>query len=118
MIPKRRKPAKMGLRQAPQIRSASHLAWVRGHECSISGKAGHICFGKIQAMHARIGTDGGMGVKPGDNWTLPGCADAHQEQHAIGEQSFEAKYGISMRAIAEQLWLRSPHGIKYRAGLA
>lgn len=115
MIPKRRKPAKMGLREAPQIRSEAHKQWVRGHECAIAGRNGHACGGKIEAAHVRTGTDGGMGVKPGDNWTIPLCGMAHiPDQHQHGERAFELKYGIDMKALAAELWLRSPHGVRYR----
>ena len=48
-------------------------------------------------------------MKPGDEWTIPLCSEAHREQHQIGEAAFEAKYRISMRQIAETLWARSPH---------
>lgn len=115
MILKRRKPQKMGLREAPQIRSEKHKQWVRGHECAIAGRNGHVCSGKIEAAHVRTGTDGGLNVKPGDNWTIPLCGEAHiRTQHRLGERLFEVTYGINMKAIAEQLWKASPHGKKYR----
>lgn len=102
----------MGLREETQIRCPSHLAWVRGHECC--AETG-LCFGKIEAAHVRTGTDGGMGVKPGDNWTIPLCAGHHRIQHDLGETSFESQYLINMKTIAEGLWLKSPHGKKWRA---
>lgn len=109
ILPKRRKPQALGIRQSPQVRCAGHLTWVRGHECAIAGRAGHVCTGKIEAAHVRLGTDGGMAVKPGDNWAIPLCAGAHAEQHNIGEASFSARYGIDMKATAAALWRRSQH---------
>lgn len=53
-------------------------------------------------------------MKPGDEWTIPGCSGAHRYQHQIGEPAFERAYGIDMKAIAEMLWGISPHGKKYR----
>lgn len=106
--PKRRKPAKLGMRQPPQIRCAAHLQWIRGHVCAVDIGCG-FCFGKTEAAHTRVGTDGGLAVKPGDNWTIPLCHHHHAEQHSIGEPAFEKKYGIDMKKIAEALWSKSPH---------
>lgn len=106
MIPRRRKPMKTGLRERPQLRSPQHLRFIKSHECSITGK--HDCEGRVEACHVRTGTDGGTGVKPSDNFTVPLCSKAHAEQHNIGEPSFEHRYGISMKLIAATLWLRSP----------
>lgn len=110
---KRRKPEPMNVREAPQIRCPSHLAWVRGFQCSVIDKrSAHECFGKIEAAHVRTGTDGGMGVKPSDCFVIPLCSAAHREQHQVGEAEFERIYGISMRRIADQLWRKSPHRFK------
>lgn len=110
MIPKRRKPERMGVRASAQLRSPSHLRWVRGHFCAIAGKNGHICEGRIEAAHVRTGTDGGMGVKPSDNWSIPLCSAAHIPiQHQVGEAEFERRYGLNMKQIAQALWAKSPH---------
>ncbi len=114
-FPKRRKRQRANIRPPERVRCKGHLQWVRGHECSIAGKKGHICSRRIQAAHVRTGTDGGMAIKPGDNWSLPMCLEAHDLQHAIGEAAFERKFGISMKLIAAFLWRRSPHRRKYEA---
>lgn len=115
ILPKRLKHKKRDTGRGP-IRSDSHLRWIRGFECSIAGKRGHACQGKIQAAHVRTGTDGGGSSKPGDNWTIPLCAEAHAIQHSpkMGEPRFEAHYGIDMKAIASGLAARSPHLAKLR----
>lgn len=41
-----------------------------------------------EVSHIRKGTNGGMGLKPGDNYTVPQCRNCHMELHRIGEQSF------------------------------
>lgn len=115
---RRRPKVKMGVRQSTVIRCQSHLAWVRGCECALTGKhtlkgVVHQCSGGIEAAHVRRGTDGGTGMKPGDNWTLPLCQDAHARQHEMGENWFEMCWGIDMKAVAAQLWQRSPHRRKY-----
>lgn len=102
---KRRKPERLGIREVPQIRSRAHLQWVRGHVCAIDSDQ---CEGKVEAAHVRIGTDGGMGVKPSDTYAIPLCHFHHDQQHRLGERSFEAQHKISMLRIAEDLVRRSP----------
>ena len=115
-IPKRRRQARMAHKDETVIRCPSHLAWVRGHECSIAGREHHMCsWPPVEAAHVRTGTDGSMAKKPSDCWAIPLCSDGHARQHKIGETSFEAQYKINMKAIAAELWRTSPHGIKYRA---
>jgi len=109
---KRRKPEPMGVRESGVIRCPAHLQFVRGFVCSIYGK--HECDGKSEAAHVRTGTDGGTGMKPGDNWAIPLCGGAHREQHQIGEPAFERRYGIDMKAIARRLWGLSKAGARYR----
>jgi hypothetical protein len=113
LLPKRRKRERFGTREEPQIRCVSHLAWVRGHACSVGGASGQGCGGRIEAAHVRSGTDGGLGVKPSDTYTIPLCSDHHAEQHRIGEASFEKRHGINMRAIADGLSRISPHRKKW-----
>ena len=107
---RRRKPSKMGIRQAPQIRCAAHLQWVRGHECAVQNND---CLGKVEAAHVRSGTDGGKGVKPSDIFTIPLCNFHHRQQHNVGEKQFEFRHKIAMIEIAEDLARRSPHRAKW-----
>jgi hypothetical protein len=58
--------------------------------------------------HVRRGTDGGTGLKPSDCWVVPLCHAHHMEQHMMGEQSFEGRYGLSMRDEAMATWAMSP----------
>ena len=116
----------MGVRQRPQLRSLQHLRFVRSHECAIRGMCrlgkniisaeDHVCHGPIQAAHIRMGTDGGMGVKPSDNFTIPLCVEAHVEQGQIGEGAFEKRYGIDTHKIAADLWKRSPARVRMERG--
>ena len=112
-----RKRPRMGVRKPPQLRSLQHLRFVRGRVCAVINYWGslgiqHRCSGPIQAAHIRSNTDGGMGVKPSDKFTIPLCAAAHAEQHSIGEDAFEKRYGINSHKIAAELWNRSPARIK------
>ena len=112
---KRRKRAKMGVRQETRARSTAHLQWVRGHECAIP-EATHWfkSRGRIEAHHVRVAGDGTTGKKPGDDKTVPLCGVHHEEGHRIGWKSFEARYKVDLTALAAEFWKRSPHGIKWR----
>jgi hypothetical protein len=108
LIPRRRKREPLGLKEATVIRCASHLTWLRGCTCAIEKRGG-----KIEAAHVRTGTDGGIGLKPSDTYAIPLCAEAHREQHQIGEPAFERRYGIDMRELAESHAAKSPHRKKW-----
>lgn len=88
-------------------RSPAHRAWVRGHACSVCGTET-----AIECAHVREGTDGGMGIKPSDRWTISLCKDHHAEQHSIGEGPFERRHGINMKALASEFFRNSPHRFK------
>jgi len=55
-----------------------------------------------------------MGVKPSDRWCISLCKDCHGLQHHIGETSFERRWGISLKTIAEEFAKQSPHSPKLR----
>lgn len=88
-----------------RVRSPAHRAWVRGHMCCVPGCTTM----PIEAAHVRSGTDGGMGMKPGDDWVVSLCHDHHAEQHRIGETSFEHLHGLNLKALAREFASRSPH---------
>ena len=101
-LPKRlEKPRRSsGARECP-----AHRAWVRKHHCSVPG-----CLQwPIECAHVRRGTDGGMAVKPSDRWVISLCSHHHFEQHRIGEEAFETRYGISLVELAAEFAVRSPH---------
>ncbi len=58
----------------------------------------------MQAAHVRSGTDGGMGMKPSDRYSVPLCPDCHAQQHRVGELSFWAALGIDPLNVALRLW--------------
>ena len=83
---------------------AAHRAWVRRHRCSVRG-----CLGlPIECAHVRQGTDGGVGLKPSDRWTIILCKHHHLEQHELGEPAFEAKYDLDLVELAKEFARRSP----------
>lgn len=103
-LPKRRK---RNSGRDGRIRCPAHLAWVRGFECCAKVYWSS-CAGPIEAAHVRTGTDGGMGMKPSDNWAISLCRAHHRLQHSIGEANFEREYGIDMKALAQEFAARSP----------
>lgn len=113
MIPKRKRREKMGVRESSRIECPGHLKWIRGCVCTIHGKSGHVCEGRVQAAHLRLGNHAGMGQKPGDDQTYPLCALAHKIQHDIGEITFQLRYGFNAQEAAAWHWKNSPARIKW-----
>lgn len=57
---------------------------------------------KVQAAHVRTRATG-----TGDEGNIvPLCAGHHAEQHHIGIRSFEKRYRVNLKAIADLLWLK------------
>lgn len=89
-------------------RCPSHTKWVGEFSCCVPG-----CTGRpIEVAHVRLGTNGGMGVKPTDDWTISLCQSHHSEQHRVGEESFAKAHGIDMRELAREFAKASPHKAK------
>jgi len=113
-LPKRRRPARMGLREPSKIICSGHIQWVRGHECLLAGKNDpkHPCVGKVQAHHSTTRGAGG-----GDETVVPLCVGHHAQLESPGwsQRRMEQVYGLNMQAVADALWESSPHGKKYRA---
>ena len=80
-------------------RPAQHLAFVRQLPCVACGKAA-----PSEAAHVRTGTDGGIGVKPGDRYAVPLCAACHAKQHRVGELTFWSGLRIDPLNVALRLW--------------
>lgn len=75
-----------GLKPGP-VRSPQHRAWIRQQPCCVCGTKGTES-NPIQCAHVRMGTGGGTGMKPGDQWTVPLCYHHHDQQHRWGEAMF------------------------------
>jgi hypothetical protein len=50
-----------------------------------------------------------MGKKPSDRFCVGLCDTHHKDQHRMGHRAFDEKYGVNLRALAEQLASISPH---------
>jgi hypothetical protein len=67
----------------------------------------------VECAHVRLGTDGGIGLKPSDCWSISLCQTHHAEQHRIGEAAFEVKHSLDLVAIAREFARASPHWRKF-----
>jgi hypothetical protein len=84
----------------PDLRQrVQHLAFIRLLPCVACGKAA-----LSEAAHVRTGTDGGVGMKPGDRYTVPLCTACHAKQHRLGELTFWSALRIDPVNVALQLW--------------
>jgi hypothetical protein len=96
-------------RREQRIRCPGHLKWVRGFKCCVPG-----CDRRpIEAAHVRLGTNGGMGMKPDDTWVVSLCRDHHRRQHEMGERGFEIFHNVDLKAIAQEFAAKSPHRKKW-----
>ena len=84
----------------PIIRSKEHLSFIASLPCCISGT-----IGESQACHIRTGWFG-MGIKPGDNMTVPLHWAIHRVQHSKKESTFWDQFnGIeSAKELARMLY--------------
>jgi hypothetical protein len=80
-------------------RRVQHLAFLRQLPCIACGKAA-----PSEAAHVRTGTDGGVGMKPGDRYAVPLCTTCHARQHRMGELSFWSVLRIDPLNVAWRLW--------------
>lgn len=92
----------MKAKQPDPRRNRGHLDFIRSLPCCVCGKGP-----RSEAAHIRAGTDGGMGVKPSDRWTVPLCPRHHREQHNVGEVTFWADRGVDPYGLAGELWTHS-----------
>lgn len=77
-------------------RDPAYARWVRSGLCLI----GDQCFGVgVDACHVK--TRGAGGDDRGN--LVPLCREHHREQHQIGIQTFQRKYGVDLAAHAHHL---------------
>lgn len=83
------------------------LKWLRGRPCFLAVNAPnlHRCEGKVRACHFDPWGDKGMSTKVSDSASMPICDGGHGEQHDIGWQSFQSKYGFDGRDVVTAYWL-------------
>ena len=118
--PKRKRTNSRRAAKARIVRG--HGQWVRGHLCIVDNAD---CDGRIEAHHRKTGTDAdaehrsGGGLKSHDSELVALCQNHHTHRddsiHMLGsDERFEEAHGLNLKAIAEQFWQASPHGIRAR----
>jgi hypothetical protein len=83
-------------------RRGQHLTFIRQLPCVACGRAA-----PSEPAHVRTGTDGGVGIKPGDRYAVPLCTACHAKQHRVGELSFWSALRIDPLNVAFRLWIVS-----------
>jgi hypothetical protein len=58
--------------------------------------------------HLRSASNAGKGLKPHDAFGVSLCRHHHVEQHSLGVDAFDRKYGIDLWALAAEFARRSP----------
>lgn len=114
IVPRKRERARSGIMRGPQRQFDRHRRHIRTLECVCARvspedyPARLICDGRIECCHLRLGSHAPMSDKPEDYFTFPGCAAHHAQSHRIGEATFQALYGLDLRAICLALARQSP----------
>ena len=81
-----------------------HRRWVRSHRCCVPE-----CDAKsIDFAHLRSAANAGIAQTPHDIFGVSLCRMHHAEQHRIGTNAFNRKYGIDLWDIAAEFARRSP----------
>lgn len=84
-----------------RFKSQKHRDYVRTFACCKCGETAG-----IEVAHVRLGTDGAMGRKPSDFYTVSLCKECHTRQHAVGEETFWR--GHNVEALMEAFCETSP----------
>ena len=98
--------------KTPRVENRPHLNFVKSLICICCLVGGR---GEVRAddpMHIRAGSAlhgkpdaAGGGQTSDDRWTLPGCRQHHDEQHASGDEvGFWRRYGVDPFLLALVLW--------------
>lgn len=113
-----RKRVRSGIRDNDgPIKCPGHRKWVRGRNCELAGRSKksdgepHKCWGPIDFHHVTTRGAGG-----GDDTGIPLCRGAHSllDSPWWSQTRVEDEYGVNFMTAANEYWLASPHGIKWR----
>src|SRR6201981_2868491 len=89
-------------RRKPKLdphRRGQHLTFIRQLPCVACGRAA-----SSEPAHVRTGTDGGVGMKPGDRYAVPLCTTCHAKQHRVGELTLLSALRFDPHNAALRLW--------------
>jgi hypothetical protein len=104
MLPPRLKRPKLGVHPPPRKVWPRHRRWVKSHGCCVPGCDATT----VDFAHLRSASNAGTGQKPHDIFGVSLCRAHHDEQHSLGIEAFDLKYGIDLSALAAEFARRSP----------
>lgn len=100
-------------RQNEGKRFPSHLAWLRKRPCILDGKPGHVCEGRMEAMHVDHAGGKSMSCKVADFHAVPGCSGAHGQLHRMGRVTWEKTWKVDLVEAAKEYAAASPHRFQW-----
>jgi hypothetical protein len=87
-----------------RLRSPEHLRFIRTLRCAACRIGG-----PSNAHHLMHAQPSAMGLKSGDEWTVPLCFHCHERLHRAGnEPGWWAELGIDPIVLAQELWATGP----------
>ena len=104
MLPRRLKRPKLGVQMSPRKVWPRHRRWVKSHGCCVPGCDAT----SVDFAHLRSIANAGTGQKPHDIFGVSLCRHHHVEQHSLGVDAFDRKYGTNLWALAAEFARRSP----------
>lgn len=104
MLPSRLKRPKLGVQLPLQRIWPRHRRWVKSHRCCVPGCDAT----SVEFAHLRSCANAGMSQKPHDLFGVSLCRAHHDEQHRLGVEAFDRKYGIDLWELAAEFARRSP----------
>jgi hypothetical protein len=109
------RPRKRNAGRPAEKSAPAFLQWLRGRQCAIAGRLGHVCSGRIEAAHVDHAGGKGIGTKVADRHAISLCTGAHDEQHRRGWATFERIYMLDAMALAADFWRQWPGRAKWEA---
>jgi hypothetical protein len=105
---RRKRPKKQ--RRSARLECPEHIRWVKSRHCVVPGCPNT----NIDPHHVRKGTHTGGGRRPDDGFAISVCRQHHDEAHR-GEDSFAARHGLDLLALAAAFAEASPYWRRFLA---
>ena len=104
LLPRRLKRLKLRVHVPTRKVWPRHRRWVKSHGCCVPQCEATI----VDFAHLRSSANAGMSQKPHDVFGVSLCRHHHVEQHSLGVDAFDRKYGTDLWALAAEFARRSP----------
>ena len=103
-LPTRLPRPKLGVRMPIQKIWPRHRRWVRSHGCCVPECRAL----SVEFAHLRSSANAGLAQTPHDAFGVSLCRVHHDEQHRVGIDAFNKKYGVDLWSLAAEFARRSP----------